>query len=142
MAVTPFIISRMMNAKSSEKVYVFNLLKIIVICLESTFLRCFFSVYWSNEKIHLIILNDTTVRAHREPQSCNSSKQYAKYGGTKRGRIMLSRGKSFCREKREMEKTLFEKIIPFWASRGIDQEYGGYLLNFDENGKPDGGQDK
>lgn len=55
---------------------------------------------------------------------------------------MLSRGKSFCREKREMEKTLFEKIIPFWASRGIDQEYGGYLLNFDENGKPYGGTDK
>ena len=49
---------------------------------------------------------------------------------------MLLRGKSFCKARQEIEKALFEKIIPFWSLRSIDKKYGGYLLNFDENGEP------
>ncbi len=26
-------------------------------------------------------------------------------------------------------------IVPFWSERGVDQEYGGYLTNFDERGE-------
>ncbi|MTI79665.1 MAG: N-acylglucosamine 2-epimerase [Firmicutes bacterium] len=48
-----------------------------------------------------------------------------------------------------MEKALHEisshlenGIIPFWLQNGIDNKHGGYLTNFDEDGKPTGGTDK
>ena len=38
--------------------------------------------------------------------------------------------------KVEMKNTLCQKIIPFWLSKSIDSQYGGYLTAFDENGNP------
>ena len=50
--------------------------------------------------------------------------------------------RSFRREREEISSVLFDRIIPFWNARSIDQEKGGYLLNFDENGEPYGTTDK
>lgn len=36
----------------------------------------------------------------------------------------------------QMAKHLENGIIPFWIKNGIDEEYGGFLTNFDSNGKP------
>lgn len=38
----------------------------------------------------------------------------------------------------EMKQHLFEELLPFWATRGVDKEYGGYLTYFDKDGNPTG----
>ncbi|MDO4739748.1 MAG: AGE family epimerase/isomerase [Eubacteriales bacterium] len=40
--------------------------------------------------------------------------------------------------KQEIQRTLAEKVIPFWLERSVDEQYGGYLTSFDENGRFDG----
>ncbi len=42
----------------------------------------------------------------------------------------------------EIRKHLEEGILPFWMSRGIDKEFGGYLTCFDGKGEPAGDTDK
>lgn len=37
----------------------------------------------------------------------------------------------------ELERHLTAGIIPFWAARGVDREYGGYLTCFDSAGRLD-----
>lgn len=34
----------------------------------------------------------------------------------------------------QTRRVLHEGIIPFWVTRSLDQEYGGFLTNFDESG--------
>ncbi|MBN1806825.1 MAG: AGE family epimerase/isomerase [Sedimentisphaerales bacterium] len=36
----------------------------------------------------------------------------------------------------KFEKILKENIIPFWYSKSLDRENGGYIINFDINGRP------
>lgn len=36
--------------------------------------------------------------------------------------------------RQEMQMVLQEKIIPFWLERSVDQEFGGYITSFDQNG--------
>ena len=33
--------------------------------------------------------------------------------------------------KKEMQLCLADKIIPFWLGRSVDDQYGGYLTNFE-----------
>lgn len=40
--------------------------------------------------------------------------------------------------QQEIQEVLQEKIIPFWLERSVDQEYGGYLTSFDQDGNFDG----
>ena len=49
----------------------------------------------------------------------------------------MSRNKSdmLLSIKSEMENFM-KQSVPFWLQRGIDKEYGGYLVCFDEEGKP------
>lgn len=44
--------------------------------------------------------------------------------------------------RREIESLLVSGIIPFWLKNGNDKEYGGYLTNFDADGKAGGDTDK
>lgn len=44
--------------------------------------------------------------------------------------------------KQEIEETLSRRIIPFWLAKSIDNQYGGYLTAFDENGNPDSSDEK
>ena len=37
--------------------------------------------------------------------------------------------------RREIHECLAEGIIPFWLNRAVDETYGGYLTNFDEQGQ-------
>ena len=43
---------------------------------------------------------------------------------------------------KEIIENLEQGILPFWIKNGIDKEYGGYIVNFDENGKPMGDHEK
>ena len=36
----------------------------------------------------------------------------------------------------KFEKILKENIVPFWYSKSLDRENGGYIINFDINGWP------
>jgi mannose/cellobiose epimerase-like protein (N-acyl-D-glucosamine 2-epimerase family) len=36
----------------------------------------------------------------------------------------------------KFEKILQENIVPFWYSKSLDHENGGYIINFDINGRP------
>lgn len=36
--------------------------------------------------------------------------------------------------REEMRACLSQKIIPFWLARAVDNQFGGYLTNFDEKG--------
>lgn len=38
----------------------------------------------------------------------------------------------------EIQQHLFNELVPFWLTHGVDEEYGGYLTYLDENGKPTG----
>ncbi|NLN94146.1 MAG: N-acylglucosamine 2-epimerase [Candidatus Hydrogenedens sp.] len=38
----------------------------------------------------------------------------------------------------EIKHHLFEELLPFWTTRGVDKEYGGYLTYLDKNGDPTG----
>lgn len=38
----------------------------------------------------------------------------------------------------ELHACLSEKMIPFWLENSVDEQYGGYITNFDENGKFNG----
>lgn len=40
--------------------------------------------------------------------------------------------------RNEMMTTVRDYIIPFWLDRSVDEEYGGYITSFDENGEFDG----
>lgn len=40
--------------------------------------------------------------------------------------------------KNEMLTTIRDYIIPFWLDNSVDNEFGGYITSFDENGKFDG----
>ena len=40
--------------------------------------------------------------------------------------------------KQEIREILAHKIIPFWLKRSVDEEYGGYLTQFNENGEFEG----
>lgn len=40
--------------------------------------------------------------------------------------------------KQEIQTTLAEKVIPFWLERSVDEQFGGYITSFDENGVFDG----
>ncbi len=42
----------------------------------------------------------------------------------------------------KLEKNLKQNIIPFWFPRSVDERNGGYLVGFDEQGKPSGKTDK
>ena len=45
-----------------------------------------------------------------------------------------------CRNK--AEKYLKEKLLPFWLDRMKDEENGGFITHFDENGKDTGENSK
>lgn len=38
----------------------------------------------------------------------------------------------------EIQHHLHKELLPFWSTRGIDREYGGYLTYLDRNGNPTG----
>ena len=38
----------------------------------------------------------------------------------------------------EMQHHLFNELLPFWTTRGVDPKYGGYLTYLDRNGNPTG----
>ncbi|NCB93796.1 MAG: N-acylglucosamine 2-epimerase [Clostridia bacterium] len=40
--------------------------------------------------------------------------------------------------QKEIKSCLSDKVIPFWLTRSVDEKYGGYLTNFDENGEFNG----
>lgn len=42
----------------------------------------------------------------------------------------------------QIKENLEQGILPFWIKNGIDHKNGGYLLNFDQNGKPEGDTEK
>lgn len=42
----------------------------------------------------------------------------------------------------EMQDHLREELLPFWFTRGVDTEYGGFLTYFDADGDPTGETDK
>ena len=44
--------------------------------------------------------------------------------------------------KQEIEQNLETGILPFWIRSGIDKKYGGFILNFDENGNALGDVEK
>lgn len=44
--------------------------------------------------------------------------------------------------KTRLEKILLGNIIPFWYPKTMDVEYGGFLINHDENGTYKGPSDK
>jgi len=48
---------------------------------------------------------------------------------------MKNRNKRQATLNNEIRKHLEKGIVPFWLERAWDQEYGGFLTNFDENGK-------
>ena len=37
-----------------------------------------------------------------------------------------------------IERNLHEAVVAFWLPRSIDREHGGYHINFDIHGKPNG----
>ncbi|MBI3118798.1 MAG: AGE family epimerase/isomerase [Candidatus Hydrogenedentes bacterium] len=39
---------------------------------------------------------------------------------------------------KEMQNHLFNELVPFWLTHGVDKEYGGYLTYLDRNGNPTG----
>src|SRR5204862_3191302 len=41
-----------------------------------------------------------------------------------------------------LERILLENIVPFWYPRALDQEHGGYLVDFDIQGQPQGPKNK
>lgn len=45
-------------------------------------------------------------------------------------------GRSLEQVRNELHQYLFGTWIPFWNKGGIDKEYGGFLCNLDEDGKP------
>jgi len=45
---------------------------------------------------------------------------------------------ALLRAKQEIQTTLAEKVIPFWLERSVDEQFGGYITSFDENGVFDG----
>ena len=45
---------------------------------------------------------------------------------------------ALLRAKQEIQATLAEKVIPFWLERSVDEQFGGYITSFDENGVFDG----
>ncbi len=40
--------------------------------------------------------------------------------------------------QKEVQNHLFNELIPFWKTHGVDEEYGGYLTYLDKNGTPTG----
>lgn len=38
----------------------------------------------------------------------------------------------------EMRNHLFNELLPFWTTRGVDEQYGGFLTYLDKNGNPTG----
>lgn len=50
--------------------------------------------------------------------------------------------KKLCTAYEEIKSDLEKGILKFWVANGIDEENGGYFLDFDENGKPMGDKDK
>ena len=40
--------------------------------------------------------------------------------------------------KNEMQHHLFNELLPFWETHGVDEEYGGFLTYLDRNGNPTG----
>ncbi len=42
----------------------------------------------------------------------------------------------------EIQHHLFEELVPFWLTHGVDHEHGGFLTYLDENGNPTGETDK
>ena len=42
----------------------------------------------------------------------------------------------------EVENHLYNELIPFWLTHGVDKEHGGFLTYFDRNGHPTGEGDK
>ncbi len=43
---------------------------------------------------------------------------------------------------KEVQHHLFNELLPFWETHGVDEEYGGFLTYFDRNGRPTGQTDK
>lgn len=39
-------------------------------------------------------------------------------------------------DQKEIHDHLYNELIPFWDKNAIDSQYGGFLTNFDANGKP------
>lgn len=48
---------------------------------------------------------------------------------------MIERCEKFLQE---VQDHLRDELLPFWATRGVDKEYGGFLTYFDRNGNPTG----
>jgi mannobiose 2-epimerase len=43
---------------------------------------------------------------------------------------------------KEIQQHLFNELVPFWTTHGVDKEYGGFLTYLDKHGKPTGETDK
>jgi mannobiose 2-epimerase len=41
-----------------------------------------------------------------------------------------------------LRKILVENIVPFWMSRSLDREHGGYVINFNPAGEPNSKSEK
>ncbi|HDP35937.1 MAG TPA: N-acylglucosamine 2-epimerase [Candidatus Hydrogenedentes bacterium] len=40
--------------------------------------------------------------------------------------------------QKEMQHHLFNELLPFWSTRGVDEKYGGFLTYLDKDGNPTG----
>ena len=43
---------------------------------------------------------------------------------------------------KEVQQHLYEELLPFWQTHGVEPQYGGYLTYLDEKGTPTGETDK
>ena len=48
------------------------------------------------------------------------------------------RGERIEKAQEEIQNHLFNELLPFWETHGVDEECGGFLTYFDENGNPTG----
>ena len=51
-------------------------------------------------------------------------------------------GQQFAEYSGKLQRNLNDNIVAFWTARCIDKQNGGYLINFDAQGKPSGKTEK
>ena len=54
--------------------------------------------------------------------------------GNQNWKLTPSAEKELLKARSEIQKHFTEGLIPFWAKRGVDKEYGGYLTCYDADG--------
>ncbi|MGB3589792.1 MAG: N-acylglucosamine 2-epimerase, partial [Tunicatimonas sp.] len=49
---------------------------------------------------------------------------------------------SIAHYRQECEQHLTEELLPFWLDRCLDEQYGGFITHFDEDGNDSGTDEK